>query len=305
MPEPDAARLGARLDAALDAAPDARLAPDGRPDADPDGASGAPVLDALARDRLIAFVGLLAKWNRVWNLTAVRDPLAMLDRHVLDALTLVPFVDAELGVRADAPPSRNDGRRTARVGDATERGDDGAAGPAGGADGDDAPDAPRFDLIDVGSGAGLPVLVLAIARPGLACLSIERTSKKARFQRQAAIELGLGNVAVRDERVETVAARAPLVTSRAFAAPADFLTVAAPLAAPGGAALVMLGRAERLPQALPAGWTHERTVRTDATGGAGAAGARAGACADGSAGQSPERHVALCRRRRIPYDRHP
>ena len=282
MPEPDAARLGARLDAALDAAPDARLAPDGRPDADPDGTPGAPVLDVLARERLIAFVGLLAKWNRVWNLTAVRDPLAMLDRHVLDALTLLPFVDAELG---------------------------GAAGRGGGAGGDagadDEPDAPRFDLIDVGSGAGLPVLVLAIARPGLACLSIERTSKKARFQRQAAIELGLGNVAVRDERVETVAARAPLVTSRAFAAPADFLTVAAPLAAPGGAALVMLGRAERLPEALPAGWTHERTVRTGAPGGAGAAGDRAGARADGPAGQSPERHVALCRRRRIPYDRHP
>ena len=242
MPVTDTRRLRERLDAALDADPICH--PGRHPGRHP-----VPP-DADARERLVAFVALLAKWNRVWNLTAVADPLEMLERHVLDCLTLLPFVDAELG-----------------------------AGPPDGTP--SASDPPAFDLIDVGSGAGLPGLVLAIARPSLSCLSIERTSKKARFQRQAIMELGLDRVAVRDERVEAVEARARIVASRAFAAPADFLGVAARLAAPGGAALVMLGRAERLAEPLPEGWTLERRVRT---------------------GDDPERHVALCRAGRIPYD---
>ena len=263
MPVPDARRLRERLDAALDADP----------------APPVPPVDGAARERLVAFVELLARWNRVWNLTAVREPAEMLDRHVLDALTLLPFVDAELG----AGPGAGSGGRNADDRDGGEGRD---------------PDAPpRFDLIDVGSGAGLPGLVLAIVRPGLDLLSIERTSKKARFQRQAAIELGLGRAVVRDERVEAVRARAPLVTSRAFAAPAGFLTAAGPLTAPGGAALVMLGRAERLPGTLPDGWALERTAAV-----AGASGAMPGAAAGDGA---PARHVALCRRTSIPYDRDP
>ena len=269
MPVTDSRRLRERLDAALDAAaraPDAPAPPDGD-----------------ARARLVAFVELLARWNRVWNLTAVREPAEMLDRHVLDALTLLPFVDAELG----AGPGTGSG-----AGSEGRNADDRDGGQGRG------PDAPpRFDLIDVGSGAGLPGLVLAIVRPGLDLLSIERTSKKARFQRQAAIELGLGRAVVRDERVEAVRARAPLVTSRAFAAPAGFLTAAGALTAPGGAALVMLGRAERLPGTLPEGWTLERTAAV-----AGASDRTSGAAAGDGA---PARHVALCRRTPIPYDRAP
>ena len=253
MPVTDIRRLRERLDAALDADP-ARH-PDRRP---------VPP-DADARERLVAFVALLAKWNRVWNLTAVADPLEMLERHVLDCLTLLPFVDAELRGSDAAAPAPTPANDPSALPDGTPP----ASGP------------PAFDLVDVGSGAGLPGLVLAIARPGLSCLSIERTSKKARFQRQAIMELGLERATVRDERVEAVEARARIVASRAFAAPADFLGIAARLVRPGGAALVMLGRAERLAEPLPTGWALERRVRT---------------------GDDPERHVALCRAGRIPYD---
>lgn len=186
------------------------------------------------RDRLLAFVALLSKWNRVWNLTAVRDPGEMLSRHLLDSLSLLPSVDAAaLDMAADV------------------------------------------DLLDIGSGAGLPVLPLAIARPALACLSVERTGKKARFQRQAALELGLDGVRVRAERIEAIEVSARIVTSRAFTAPGAFLSLAARYVAPGGCALVMLGKAERLPDPLPAPFTLAGVHRIAA---------------------EPARHVAVCLR---------
>lgn len=188
-------------------------------------------LDADVRRHLVAFVELLARWNRVWNLTAVRDPHAMLERHVLDSLSLLPFID-------EAP------RR---------------------------PGVP--DLLDIGSGAGLPVLPLAIARPALSCLSVERTDKKARFQRQAVLELGLDRVQVLSRRIETVEERASIVTSRAFTAPEAFLRLAARHTVPGGRALIMLGRAERLPADLPPPFRLERLQRI---------------------GARQERHVAIC-----------
>ena len=178
----------------------------------------AAALDEAARDRSVRFVVLLAKWNRVHNLTAVRDARAMIGRHLLDSLSLLPWIDGRDGVGNH--PSGHE------------------------------PDA--FDLLDIGSGAGLPVLPLAIARPGLHCLSVESNNKRTGFQRQASLELGLSGVEVRQVRIETVSARARTVVSRAFAAPADFLAAAAPRCAPGGTALVMLGRAERLPEPLPA-----------------------------------------------------
>ncbi len=229
MPASEPSDYHARLDAALDDPADASRAV---------GAGIGPD----ARDRLVRYVELLAKWNRVWNLTAVRDPIEMIDRHLVDCLTLLPF----LGTRADGDSESS-----------------------------------AFDLIDVGSGAGLPGIVLAAARPELRVLSVERTAKKARFQRQAVLQLGLPGVEVRGARVEDVHERARIVTSRAFASPRDFLAVAAPLSVPGGVALVMLGRAERLPEPPPSPWTLERLERT---------------------GTDPERHVAVCRHGRIPYD---
>lgn len=180
-------------------------------------------LDRVSREQLIAFVRLLEKWNRVHNLTAVRDARDMIGRHVLDSLALLPFV---------GEPTRDEVE-------------------VAGVDAIPARSSATVDLLDVGSGGGLPVLPLAIALPQLRCLSVESNNKKVRFQRQAVLELGLASVNVRHARIEDVSVCARQVVSRAFTAPADFLSIAARLCAPGGAAIVMLGHAERLPELLP------------------------------------------------------
>ncbi|MFC0337452.1 16S rRNA m(7)G-527 methyltransferase [Kushneria avicenniae] len=148
------------------------------------------------RDRLLAFVALLHKWNRAYNLTAVRDIDAMVTRHLLDSLAILPQIE----------------------------------GPK---------------LLDVGSGAGLPGIVVAIARPDIALTSIDSNGKKIRFQRQAAFELGLGNVTPVHDRVEALAGVTfEQITSRAFAAPAEFVTLTRSLLAEGGHWLAMAGRVD-------------------------------------------------------------
>ena len=104
------------------------------------------------RHALARYVALLAKWNRAYNLTAVRDPFAMIDRHVLDSLTALDFL---VGTR----------------------------------------------LLDVGTGAGLPGLVLAIVRPDVQCTLLDPVRKKTRFCAHAAMTLGLDNVEVASERL--------------------------------------------------------------------------------------------------------
>ena len=156
------------------------------------------------RRLLLDYVELLGRWNRVYNLTAVRDPAAMVARHVLDSLTVLPHL----------------------------RGD---------------------TLLDVGSGAGLPGLVVAVARPALAVTLLDANGKKTRFCRQAAAALGLPRVTVVQARVEDFRPAAPFdtVVSRAFAEPAAFVAACAGLAAPGGVLVAMAGRAAGTPQ--PAG----------------------------------------------------
>lgn len=200
----------------------------------------AAMLDNATRERLIAYVLLLGKWNRIHNLTAVRTLDEMIGRHVLDSLVLLPFLSE--------CPARQDG--------------DGSA---------------PHDLLDIGSGAGLPVLPLAIACRDLYCLSVESNNKKVAFQRQAVLELGLVGVEVRHARIETVQARARQVVSRAFAAPVDFLSLAAPLCASRAAVIVMLGRADALPDALPEPFVLESLGSVDVPFSEG------------------ERHVAICR----------
>lgn len=158
-------------------------------------------VEGEVRDRLLAFVALLHKWNRAYNLTAVRDIETMVTRHLLDSLAIVPHIE----------------------------------GPK---------------LLDVGSGAGLPGIVVAIARPDIALTSIDSNGKKIRFQRQAAFELGLGNVTPVHDRVEALEGVAfEQITSRAFAAPAEFVTLTRSLLADGGHWLAMAGRVEDI--ALP------------------------------------------------------
>ena len=157
-------------------------------------------LPAHAPERLIDYIGLLNHWNRSFNLTAIRDPAAMISRHLLDSLAVLPFL-AE-GV-----------------------------------------------IADVGSGAGLPGIPLAIARPENRFVLIDSNGKKTRFLIQAKIALGLENVEVVNQRVE---AYLPIrddhriyfdaVIARAYANSEEIVQNTAHLHRPGTRILVMQGR---------------------------------------------------------------
>ena len=173
---------------------------------------------------LLAYVGLLKKWNRTYNLTAIRDEAEMVVQHLLDSLSVLPAVQE----------SALAGRRWA----------------------------------DVGSGAGLPGIPLAIARPTLEFTLIETVEKKSAFQRQAKIELGLKNLAVLGGRVEEVAAGGfDAVVSRAFAELADFVRLAGHLPVPGGRLYAMKGA---IPEdeigRLPEGWAVAECVKLEVPG---------------------------------------
>lgn len=169
------------------------------------------VLPAGAAEKLAAYLGLLAKWNRTYNLTAIRDPDEMVTHHLLDSLAVLPILEKS------APAARRD-----------------------------------FSLADIGSGAGLPGLVLAIARPDWRIASIEAVEKKAAFQRQAKIELGLANVSIHCGRVEKSTGTFDAVISRAFASLGDFVRLAGHLS---GRLWAMKGAypADEV-KVMPAGW---------------------------------------------------
>jgi 16S rRNA (guanine527-N7)-methyltransferase len=159
-----------------------------------DGLAGIHVeLSAGARTRLLAYLDLLARWNRAYNLTAVRDAAEMVPRHLLDSLAVLPFVHGAT-------------------------------------------------LADVGSGAGLPGIPLAIARPDLGITLIESNGKKARFLREAVRTLPLPNVSVREARVQDAGGPFDTVTARAFASLADMLAWGGHLLAADGRWLAMKGR---------------------------------------------------------------
>lgn len=187
----------------------------------------AVALDGTQLDRLLDYLELIVKWNAVYNLTAIRDPEAMLTQHLVDCLALVPVLQ------------RLTEGRTAR-------------------------------LLDVGAGAGLPGIVVAIAMPSLAVTCIDTVGKKAAFMRQAKGALGLGNLSVEEGRVEALAGCFDLITSRAYASLADFVGSAGHLLAQSGWLVAMKGTApEQEIQALPAEWQVEgvlplRVPRLDA-----------------------------------------
>jgi 16S rRNA (guanine527-N7)-methyltransferase len=171
-------------------------------------------LTAETQGRLLAYLALLKKWNRAYNLTAIRDESDMVTQHLLDSLSLLASEPAGKSALA--------GRRWA----------------------------------DVGSGAGLPGIPLAIVRADLDMTLIEAVAKKSAFQRQAKIELGLPNVTVVGGRVEKLPGGTfDLVVSRAFAELADFIRLAGHLLAPGGRLHAMKGQlpADELSR-LPPGW---------------------------------------------------
>ena len=153
-------------------------------------------------DALLAYLALIQKWNKVYNLTAVRDPQHMLSQHILDSLAVLPPL----------------GRR--------------------------APMAKR--ILDVGSGAGLPGVVLAIASPNLQVTCLDAVAKKAAFIAQVAGSLGLLNLQSLHARVENLDAQNgqawDLICSRAFASLADFVVSSQNALAPDGVWMAMKGK---------------------------------------------------------------
>lgn len=157
--------------------------------------------------QLLDFLALLQKWNKVYNLTAVRDPQEMLTHHLLDSLAAVP------------PLRRH----------VAQRGQDSAARPGA-------------RLLDVGSGGGLPGVVFAICCPEVDVSCVDTVAKKAAFIQQAAGTLGLSNLHGIHARVETLAGPFDVVSCRAFAALADFTAWSRQALAPHGVWLAMKGK---------------------------------------------------------------
>jgi len=175
--------------------------------------------------KLLDYLALLAKWNAVYNLTAVRDPAQMVVQHLLDSLAAVPaFKDAQR-------------------------------------------------VLDVGSGGGLPGMVLAIwaqkAAPEMRVDMIDTVHKKTAFLTQVKAELGLGNVTVHTGRVESLQVKQPydVITSRAFADLSDFVNWSGHLLAPGGRFIAMKGvAASEETDRLPAAWRVEKKQPVDVPG---------------------------------------
>ena len=148
-----------------------------------------------AQQKLLTYLSLLQKWNKVYNLTAVRDPLEMVTLHLLDSLSVLPYINAN-------------------------------------------------NLLDVGSGGGLPGIVLAICKPTLQVTTIDTVQKKAIFMHQVKGELGLSNLTVVHARVESYKPkeRFDAIISRAFSEIALFIKLTQHLLAENGKWLAMKGQ---------------------------------------------------------------
>ncbi|MCA0441017.1 MAG: 16S rRNA (guanine(527)-N(7))-methyltransferase RsmG [Proteobacteria bacterium] len=159
-------------------------------------------LDEAQIAKLLDFMGLLQKWNKVYNLTAVHNPEEMLTHHLLDSLAAVAPLRRHLAQQGGA------GRR----------------------------------LLDVGSGGGLPGVVFAICCPDLDVSCVDTVAKKAAFIQQAAAALQLSNLHGLHARVENLDGPFDVVSCRAFAALADFTAWSRQALAPHGVWLAMKGR---------------------------------------------------------------
>jgi 16S rRNA (guanine527-N7)-methyltransferase len=153
--------------------------------------------------QLLDYLDLIAKWTQVYNLTAVRDPAEMMTHHLLDSLAAI------------APLRRHLQQ----------------AGLAQGA-----------SLLDVGSGAGLPGVVIAVCCPAVAVTCVDTVAKKAAFIKQAALALKLPNLTGLHARVETISQPFDVICARAFASLADFTQWSAGALAPQGVWMAMKGK---------------------------------------------------------------
>ncbi len=151
-------------------------------------------LERDIQQRLLDYVALIEKWNRVHNLTAIREPEKMVSHHLLDSLAVAPHLHAKR-------------------------------------------------LLDVGSGAGLPGIPLALANPDMHVTLLDSNHKKAAFLNQAVMELRLKNAEVCAERVESWQAQNKfgVIISRAFSDMGEFVRITRHLLAPGGIYAAMKG----------------------------------------------------------------
>jgi 16S rRNA (guanine527-N7)-methyltransferase len=173
-------------------------------------------LRALALDlndtqihQLLDYQELIGKWTKVYNLTAVRDPAEMMTHHLLDSLAAIAPLRRHLAETAAADPvGLGQGRR----------------------------------LLDVGSGAGLPGVVIAICCPLVAVTCVDTVAKKAAFIKQAALALKLPNLTGLHARVESIEQPFHVICSRAFASLPDFTQWSTGALAPEGVWMVMKGK---------------------------------------------------------------
>lgn len=154
-------------------------------------------------DQLLAYQAMIAKWTQVYNLTSVRDPAEMMTHHLLDSLAAVPALQRYLHSAGLEQGSR---------------------------------------LLDVGSGAGLPGVVIAICCPQVAVTCVDTVAKKAAFIKQAALALRLPNLTGLHARVESITESFDVICSRAFASLADFTNWSAGALAPQGVWMAMKGK---------------------------------------------------------------
>lgn len=147
--------------------------------------------------QLMDYLKLIAKWTKVYNLTAVRDPVEMMTHHLLDSLAVVAPLLGHLK---------------------------------------------QGSLLDVGSGAGLPGVIIAICCPSIAVTCVDTVAKKATFIKQVALELKLPNLTGLHARVENISQPFDVICSRAFASLNDFTTWSADALAPNGLWMAMKGK---------------------------------------------------------------
>jgi 16S rRNA (guanine527-N7)-methyltransferase len=152
------------------------------------------MLERDVQQQLLDYIALIEKWNRVHNLTAIREPEKMVSHHLLDSLAVAPYLHA-------------------------------------------------MRLLDVGSGAGLPGIPLALANPHMHVTLLDSNHKKAAFLNQAVMELKMKNAEVCSERVESwrVQTGFDVIISRAFSDMGEFVRVTRHLLAPGGTFAAMKG----------------------------------------------------------------
>jgi len=164
------------------------------------------VLDDAQITHLLDYLALIEKWTKVYNLTAVREPAEMLTHHLLDSLAVIAPLRQQLAALSLAESAR------------------------------------PIKLLDVGSGAGLPGIVVAICCPEVAVDCVDTVAKKAAFIRQVAATLRLSNLRGLHARVESLIEQYDVISSRAFASLLDFTSWSSAALAEHGIWLAMKGK---------------------------------------------------------------